>query len=114
MPPSIACAKAGVTTGEWGSVCREIFGEYRAPTGIAGASSCTTEPDPLRADVERISQKLGRRIKCLVGKRGRGGHSNGGGQSGVRGRGAGMDVVYGGIRFTPARSSRPRWRRTCM
>ena len=102
MPASIACAKAGVTTGEWGSVCREIFGEYRAPTGIARASRHSGEPDPLRADVERISQKLGRRIKLLVGKPGLDGHSNGAEQIAVRARDAGMDVVYGGIRFTPA------------
>jgi ethylmalonyl-CoA mutase len=102
MPASIACAKAGVTTGEWGSVCREIFGEYRAPTGIGRAARHSNEPDPLRADVERISQKLGRRIKFLVGKPGLDGHSNGAEQIAVRARDAGMDVVYGGIRFTPA------------
>ena len=103
MPASIACAKAGVTTGEWGAIFREIFGEYRAPTGIARAARRSAEGlDPLRADVERISKKLGRRIKFLVGKPGLDGHSNGAEQIAVRARDAGMEVVYGGIRFTPA------------
>ncbi len=103
MPASIACAKAGVTTGEWGAVFREVFGEYRAPTGIARAARRSAEGmDPLRADVERISKKLGRRIKFLVGKPGLDGHSNGAEQIAVRARDAGMEVVYGGIRFTPA------------
>ena len=103
MPASIACAKAGVTTGEWGAVFREVFGEYRAPTGIARAARRSAEGmDPLREDVERISKKLGRRIKFLVGKPGLDGHSNGAEQIAVRARDAGMEVVYGGIRFTPA------------
>ena len=103
MPASIACAKAGVTTGEWGTVCRDVFGEYRAPTGIARTARRSVEGlDPLRADVERISKKLGRRIKFLVGKPGLDGHSNGAEQIAVRARDAGMEVVYGGIRFTPA------------
>ena len=103
MPASIACAKSGVTTGEWGAVFREVFGEYRAPTGIARAARRSAEGmDPLREDVERISKKLGRRIKFLVGKPGLDGHSNGAEQIAVRARDAGMEVVYGGIRFTPA------------
>ena len=103
MPPSVACAKAGVTTGEWGGVLREVFGEYRAPTGIARTARASAEGlDPLRADVDRISKKLGRRIKFLVGKPGLDGHSNGAEQIAVRARDAGMEVVYGGIRFTPA------------
>ncbi len=103
MPASIACAKAGVTTGEWGAVFREVFGEYRAPTGIARAARRAAEGlDPLREDVERVSRKLGRRIKFLVGKPGLDGHSNGAEQIAVRARDAGMEVVYGGIRFTPA------------
>jgi ethylmalonyl-CoA mutase len=103
MPASIACAKAGVTTGEWGAVFREVFGEYRAPTGIARAARRSAEGmDPLREDVERVSKKLGRRIKFLVGKPGLDGHSNGAEQIAVRARDAGMEVVYGGIRFTPA------------
>jgi (2R)-ethylmalonyl-CoA mutase len=103
MPASIACAKAGVTTGEWGAVFRDVFGEYRAPTGIARAARRSAEGmDPLREDVERVSKKLGRRIKFLVGKPGLDGHSNGAEQIAVRARDAGMEVVYGGIRFTPA------------
>ena len=103
MPASIACAKAGVTTGEWGALFREIFGEYRAPTGVGRSSRAAADgADSLRADVERISKKLGRRIKFLVGKPGLDGHSNGAEQIAVRARDAGMEVVYGGIRFTPA------------
>src|SRR5581483_1710105 len=103
MPASIACAKAGVTTGEWGSLFREVFGEYRAPTGIGRSARAARDgADPLRADVERISKKLGGPIKFLVGKPGLDGHSNGAEQIAVRARDAGMEVVYGGIRFTPA------------
>ncbi len=103
MPASIACAKAGVTTGEWGALFRDIFGEYRAPTGVGRSSRAAADgADSLRADVERISKKLGRRIKFLVGKPGLDGHSNGAEQIAVRARDAGMEVVYGGIRFTPA------------
>jgi (2R)-ethylmalonyl-CoA mutase len=103
MPASIACAKAGVTTGEWGALFREIFGEYRAPTGIGRTARASNDgADPLRADVDRISKKLGRPIKFLVGKPGLDGHSNGAEQIAVRARDAGMEVVYGGIRFTPA------------
>ena len=102
--PSIACAKAGVTTGEWGEVFREVYGEYRAPTGVPRAARQVGggELDPVRAEVERLSQRLGRRLKFLVGKPGLDGHSNGAEQIAVRARDAGMDVVYGGIRFTPA------------
>jgi (2R)-ethylmalonyl-CoA mutase len=104
MPASIACAKAGVTTGEWGTVFREVYGEYRAPTGVPKAARQVGggELDPVRAEVERVSHKLGRRVKFLVGKPGLDGHSNGAEQIAVRARDAGMDVVYGGIRFTPA------------
>jgi (2R)-ethylmalonyl-CoA mutase len=104
MPASIDCAKAGVTTGEWGAVFREIYGEYRAPTGVPKAARQVGGEtlDPVRAEVERVSHKLGRRIKFLVGKPGLDGHSNGAEQIAVRARDAGMDVVYGGIRFTPA------------
>jgi (2R)-ethylmalonyl-CoA mutase len=102
MPPSIACAKAGVTTGEWGFALREAFGEYRAPTGVARAMRNDAQGlDDLRADVERVSRKLGRRIKFLVGKPGLDGHSNGAEQIAARARDAGMEVVYDGIRFTP-------------
>jgi ethylmalonyl-CoA mutase len=103
MPASIACAKAGVTTGEWGQTLRQIFGEYRAPTGVSGAASHTGGGlEDVRADVERVSHKLGRRIKFLVGKPGLDGHSNGAEQIAVRARDAGMEVVYEGIRLTPA------------
>jgi (2R)-ethylmalonyl-CoA mutase len=103
MPASIACAKAGVTTGEWGAALREVFGEYRAPTGVSGAVVRAGEGlEHVRADVERVSKKLGRRIKFLVGKPGLDGHSNGAEQIAVRARDAGMEVVYEGIRLTPA------------
>jgi ethylmalonyl-CoA mutase len=103
MPASIAAAKAGVTTGEWGAALREAFGEYRAPTGVGRAARNDAGGlDDVRADVERVSRKLGRRIKFLVGKPGLDGHSNGAEQIAVRARDAGMEVVYEGIRLTPA------------
>jgi (2R)-ethylmalonyl-CoA mutase len=103
MPPSIAAAKAGVTTGEWGAALREAFGQYRAPTGVGRAVRNAAQGlDDLRADVERVSRKLGRRLKFLVGKPGLDGHSNGAEQIAVRARDAGIDVVYEGIRLTPA------------
>ncbi|MGA7326603.1 MAG: protein meaA [Rhodomicrobium sp.] len=103
MVPSIACAKAGVTTGEWGDTLRGVFGEYRAPTGVSRASARSGESlGQLRAEVERISAKLGRRLKFLVGKPGLDGHSNGAEQIAVRARDCGMEVVYEGIRLTPA------------
>jgi (2R)-ethylmalonyl-CoA mutase len=103
MEPSIAAAKAGVTTGEWGATLRETFGEYRAPTGVGRAARQEAGGlDPVRAEVERVSRKLGRRIKFLVGKPGLDGHSNGAEQIAVRARDAGMEVVYEGIRLTPA------------
>src|SRR6516164_9025599 len=103
MPPSIAAAKAGVTTGEWGTALRETFGQYRAPTGVGRAARNAVQGlDGLRADVDRVSKKLGRRVKFLVGKPGLDGHSNGAEQIAVRARDAGMDVVYEGIRLTPA------------
>jgi (2R)-ethylmalonyl-CoA mutase len=102
MPPSIACAKAGVTTGEWGFALRSAFGEYRAPTGVGSAArNDTTGLDDIRAEVDRVSRKLGRRMKFLVGKPGLDGHSNGAEQIAVRARDSGMDVVYEGIRLTP-------------
>jgi ethylmalonyl-CoA mutase len=103
MPASIACAKAGVTTGEWGFALRESFGEYRAPTGVGRAMrNETVGLDDLRAQVDRVSSKLGRRLKFVLGKPGLDGHSNGAEQIAVRARDAGMDVVYDGIRLTPA------------
>jgi (2R)-ethylmalonyl-CoA mutase len=103
MPASIDCAKAGVTTGEWGFTLRESFGEYRAPTGVGRAPrNDTVGLDDLRADVDRVSRRLGRRLKFVLGKPGLDGHSNGAEQIAVRARDAGMDVIYEGIRLTPA------------
>ncbi len=104
MEPSIACAKAGVTTGEWGGLLRKIFGEYRAPTGVSQAAVQRDGAglDAVRAHVETVSGSLGRRIKFLVGKPGLDGHSNGAEQIAVRARDCGMEVVYEGIRLTPA------------
>ena len=103
MEPSIACARAGVTTGEWGARLRSVFGEYRAPTGVAGASAgAVSGIEDLRRKVDALSDKLGRRIKLLVGKPGLDGHSNGAEQIAVRARDCGMEVVYEGIRLTPA------------
>ena len=103
MPASIEAAKAGVTTGEWGQVMREVFGEYRAPTGVGKAAAAPTDGlEAIRSDVEAVSNRLGRRIKFLVGKPGLDGHSNGAEQIAVRARDCGMEVVYEGIRLTPA------------
>ncbi|MEX1148166.1 MAG: protein meaA [Sphingomonadales bacterium] len=107
MEPSIAAARAGVTTGEWGQVLREVFGEYRAPTGVgqsrsADAGGSNERMDGVRARVDAVSAQLGRRIKFLVGKPGLDGHSNGAEQIAVKARDCGMEVVYEGIRLTPA------------
>ncbi len=103
MPASVAAAKAGATTGEWGRVMRDVFGEYRAPTGVGRAAAAPTgDLDGLRTAVEAVSARLGRRLKFLVGKPGLDGHSNGAEQIAVRARDAGMEVVYEGIRLTPA------------
>jgi len=103
MPPSIEAAKAGVTTGEWGAVMREVFGEYRAPTGVGKAASVALgNLGEVRAAVEAANARLGRRLKFLVGKPGLDGHSNGAEQIAVRARDSGMEVVYEGIRLTPA------------
>ena len=103
MEPSIACAKAGVTTGEWGETLRRVFGEYRAPTGVGRAARADAgDLAPVRAAVEAVSARLGRRLKFLVGKPGLDGHSNGAEQIAVRARDCGMEVVYEGIRLTPA------------
>ena len=105
MIPTIAAARAGATTGEWARTLREVFGSYRAPTGVGEASGHET-PDAelaeLREEVTRLQERLGRRPKILVGKPGLDGHSNGAEQIAVRARDAGMDVVYEGIRLTPA------------
>ncbi len=102
MPPSIACAKAGVTTGEWAEEIRTIFGQYRAPTGVSKSPSNRTEGlDDLRAEVDAVSVRLGRRLKFLMGKPGLDGHSNGAEQIAARARDCGMDITYEGIRLTP-------------
>jgi (2R)-ethylmalonyl-CoA mutase len=102
MEPSIACAKAGVTTGEWGQVLRDVFGEYRAPTGVGKAARVDGDDlSEVRDAVNATSDKLGRRLKILVGKPGLDGHSNGAEQIAVRARDSGMEVVYQGIRLTP-------------
>jgi (2R)-ethylmalonyl-CoA mutase len=103
MPASIEAAKAGVTTGEWGAALRELYGEFRAPTGVGRAARNAAQGlDGLRAEVERVSRRLGRRLTFVVGKPGLDGHSNGAEQIAVRARDAGIEVVYDGIRLTPA------------
>jgi (2R)-ethylmalonyl-CoA mutase len=103
MPATIEAAKAGATTGEWAGVLREVFGDYRAPTGV-GAAPESTDGELLAAARERISeltQTLGHRPRILVGKPGLDGHSNGAEQIAVRARDVGMEVIYQGIRLTP-------------
>jgi (2R)-ethylmalonyl-CoA mutase len=107
MPPSIRAAHAGVTTGEWADALRQLFGEYRAPTGVAGrrstgAAGSTEATERARAHVHAVSAELGRPLKILVGKPGLDGHSNGAEQIAVKARDVGMEVVYEGIRLTPA------------
>ena len=102
MPPSILCARAGVTTGEWSDVIRSVFGQYRAPTGVSSNQSNRTEGlEELREQVDLVSAALGRRLKFLVGKPGLDGHSNGAEQIATRARDCGMDIDYEGIRLTP-------------
>ncbi|WP_438974637.1 methylmalonyl-CoA mutase family protein [Roseicyclus sp.] len=102
MPASIAAAKAGVTTGEWAGVMRAVHGEYRGPTGVSASVSNKTEGlDEIRAAVDAVSDRLGRRLKFLVGKPGLDGHSNGAEQIAFRARDCGMDITYDGIRLTP-------------
>jgi (2R)-ethylmalonyl-CoA mutase len=103
MEPSIACAKAGVTTGEWGETLRRIFGEYRAPTGVR--LTVSSEPiqsiEEIRRAVEALAGKLGATPKLLIGKPGLDGHSNGAEQIAMRAADCGMAVIYEGIRLTP-------------
>jgi (2R)-ethylmalonyl-CoA mutase len=108
MPATIAAARAGVTTGEWAQALRDVFGSYRAPTGVGEAAAAVTGDAlvELRDEVERVSEALGRRLKILVGKPGLDGHSNGAEQIAVRARDAGFDVVYEGIRLTPSQIAR--------
>jgi (2R)-ethylmalonyl-CoA mutase len=105
MAASLGCARAGVTTGEWAGALREVFGEYRAPTGVSAAvapGDATDDLKSVRDDVKKTGEALGRRLKLLVGKPGLDGHSNGAEQIAVRARDAGFEVVYQGIRLTPA------------
>jgi (2R)-ethylmalonyl-CoA mutase len=104
MPATLAAARAGVTTGEWAGALREVFGEYRAPTGVAAAAVVATpgaELTAVRDAVRRTGDELGGRLRLLVAKPGLDGHSNGAEQVAVRGRDAGFEVVYQGIRLTP-------------
>ncbi|WP_281995289.1 protein meaA [Ruegeria faecimaris] len=102
MEPSIVAAKAGVTTGEWAEEMRKVYGTYRGPTGVSGSVSNKTEGlEDLRSAVDAVSDKLGRRLKFLVGKPGLDGHSNGAEQIAFRARDCGMDISYDGIRLTP-------------
>jgi (2R)-ethylmalonyl-CoA mutase len=103
MPPSIRAAQSGVTTGEWSDTLRRLFGEYRAPTGVAAVRVAPSSEslDAVRKRTEALSETLGRRIKILVGKPGLDGHSNGAEQIAVKARDVGMEVVYDGIRLTP-------------
>jgi ethylmalonyl-CoA mutase len=105
MPATLRCARAGVTTGEWSGALRRVFGEYRAPTGVAGVVGMPTgDPDlaAVRADVLRTGKELGSHLRLLVGKPGLDGHSNGAEQIAVRARDVGFEVIYQGIRLTPA------------
>jgi (2R)-ethylmalonyl-CoA mutase len=104
LPPSIRAAQAGVTTGEWADSLRALFGEYRAPTGVAaaGASAPSAESEDVRRRAHALSQALGRPLKMLVGKPGLDGHSNGAEQIAVKARDVGIEVVYDGIRLTPS------------
>jgi (2R)-ethylmalonyl-CoA mutase len=104
MPATLACAKAGATTGEWSGALREVFGEYRAPTGVSGVSvsgEAGAELARVRERVRSTSEELGERLRMLVGKPGLDGHSNGAEQVAVRARDVGFEVVYQGIRLTP-------------
>ena len=104
MQASLLCARVGVTVGEWSGVLREVFGEYRPPTGVAGASGGGHESSlaDVQQRVRELGAALGRPLKFLVGKPGLDGHSNGAEQIAVRARDAGFEVVYSGIRLTPA------------
>jgi (2R)-ethylmalonyl-CoA mutase len=108
MPASIQCAHAGVTTGEWSEVLREVFGEYRAPTGIdiATGPQGSAEIEAVRASVRQTGEELGRPLRLLIGKPGLDGHSNGAEQIAVKGRDAGFEIVYEGIRLTPSQIAR--------
>jgi (2R)-ethylmalonyl-CoA mutase len=104
MPATIAAAKAGATTGEWAQTMRDVFGAYRAPTGVDGAAPAHDRAalETVRHQVDATSDRIGHRIKILVGKPGLDGHSNGAEQIALRARDVGMEVIYQGIRLTPA------------
>jgi (2R)-ethylmalonyl-CoA mutase len=104
MPATIAAAKAGATTGEWSETMREVFGAYRGPTGVDGAAPPTNKAqlETIRRQVEETEKRIGHRIKILVGKPGLDGHSNGAEQIALRAKDVGMEVIYQGIRLTPA------------
>jgi (2R)-ethylmalonyl-CoA mutase len=105
MTATLECARAGVTTGEWAGALREVFGEYRAPTGVSGTVGVAEPGEDLlavRTAVQRTGEELGGRLRLLVGKPGLDGHSNGAEQVAVRARDAGFEVVYQGIRLTPS------------
>ena len=109
MVPSIEAAHAGVTTGEWGAALRDVFGEYRAPTGVEGARTIASRSEDvtsLREQVAQLSESLGRPVRMLLGKPGLDGHSNGVEQIALRARDAGFEVVYEGIRLTPEQLAR--------
>jgi ethylmalonyl-CoA mutase len=110
MEPSIACAKAGVTTGEWGERLREVFGQYRAPTGVTPETQVEEREREVRLLVTELAERLGETPRLVVGKPGLDGHSNGAEQIALRARDVGMDVAYDGIRQTPAEivEARPR------
>ncbi len=102
MPASIDCAHAGVTTGEWGAAMRAVFGQYRAPTGVRPHAANTHEGlEEIQEEVARLTAKMGRRVRFLMGKPGLDGHSNGAEQIATRARDCGMDIRYDGIRMTP-------------
>ena len=103
MEASLACARAGVTTGEWSQVLRDAFGEYRAPTGVSGSVGAGHRAalEPVRLAVAETSRELGTRLRLLVAKPGLDGHSNGAEQVAVAARDAGFEVIYQGIRLTP-------------
>ncbi len=104
MPATLAAARAGATTGEWAQTLRDVFGDYRAPTGVGGSAAGGDEDlfAEVRARVDEVSARLGHRLRILVGKPGLDGHSNGAEQIAVRARDVGMEVIYQGIRLTPA------------